>query len=305
MATKLLAASAASSTEVRLAFDVPVEITSGAMATFTAQTAPAVPISANTWTADGSVIAVTVQPAMTPTALYEVQVAGLVDAAGELVAPPHDRTMFTGFAPAGPATRRFDLWSMLPGHARRDDATEDLRRFVACLQEVTDLLQTGIDRWPDIFDVERAPESFVDAILLDLGNPFEFLLDVGAKRRLASSLVQMYRLKGTATGVERALRFFLAIETRCVAFNAETLTLGESRLGLDWILGPSTRWALYAFDLEVNRVLTDEERRQVRAVVNLMRPGHTHFVAIVEPSAPQPDDRWVLGVDELGVALLA
>ncbi|MCU0699586.1 MAG: barstar family protein [Myxococcaceae bacterium] len=37
--------------------------------------------------------------------------------------------------------------------------TGDLFWFIACLQEVTDLLLADIDRWPDIFDLERAPET--------------------------------------------------------------------------------------------------------------------------------------------------
>jgi phage tail-like protein len=212
--------------------------------------------------------------------------------------------VFAGFSPPAPARRRFDLWSMLPGHTRRDDETEDLRRFIACLQEVTNLLMASIDRWPEIIDFERAPEPFVDAILADLGNPFAFQLELAGKRRLAGALAQMYRLKGTEIGIQRVLRFFLGIECRVVAYNGETLVLGVSRLNLDWVLGPSARWGLYAFDLEVNRVLTDEEREHVRTVVELMKPAHTHFVAIVEPVAPVPDGRWVLGEDDLGARVI-
>jgi hypothetical protein len=90
-----------------------------------------------------------------------------------------------------------------------------------------------------------------------------------------------------------------------VAYNAEALVLGVSRLDVDWVLGPSTRWGLYAFDLEVSRVLTEEERQHTRVVVELMKPAHTHFVAIVEPVAPVPDGRWVLGENELGAKVLA
>jgi hypothetical protein len=89
-----------------------------------------------------------------------------------------------------------------------------------------------------------------------------------------------------------------------VAYNAETLILGVSRLDLDWVLGPSARWGLYAFDLEVNRVLTVDERRQVRAVVELMKPAHTHFASIVEPTTAMPDGRWVIGVDDLGTRVI-
>jgi hypothetical protein len=36
---------------------------------------------------------------------------------------------------------------------------------------VTDLLLADVDRRPNIYDLERAPEAFVDPILRDLGNP--------------------------------------------------------------------------------------------------------------------------------------
>ena len=40
----------------------------------------------------------------------------------------------------------------------------------------------------EVFDLERAPEVFLDLILADLGNPFPFDLDELDKRRLDSIL---------------------------------------------------------------------------------------------------------------------
>ena len=168
---------------------------------------------------------------------------------------------------------------MLPKHNRRDDQTGDLWRFIACLHEVTDLLLADCDRWPDIFDLERAPEGFLDLILQDLGNPFPFDLDTLGKRRLASVLVEMYRQKGTAKGIQNAVRFFLGVDISTISpFAADSLILGESELGVDWILAPSDRFALYAFNVEVERLLSTEERRQLRAIVEYLKPAHTHFV---------------------------
>src|SRR5262245_61737360 len=110
MAPKLLTAFAASATELQLGFDVPVEVTADAAATFAASTAPAVPLSAAAWSATGSVVSITVAPIMTPAASYEVQVAGIVDGGGVPVAPPDDSAAFVGYLPPAPATRRFDLW---------------------------------------------------------------------------------------------------------------------------------------------------------------------------------------------------
>jgi hypothetical protein len=85
---------------------------------------------------------------------------------------------------------------------RRDDTTGDLWRFVAYLQEVADLLLSDCDRFPDLFDFERAPEPFLDALLTDLGNPFPLGLNVLGRpaesgMRRGSSLSSRFRCART------------------------------------------------------------------------------------------------------------
>ena len=148
----------------------------------------------------------------------------------------------------------------------------------------------------------HAPEGFLDLVLHDLGNPFPFDLGELDKRRLASVLVEMYRQKGTAVGIENAIRFFLGIDiTAITPFNGSTLVLGESELGVDWELGPSDQFARYAFDVEVDIPLSTTERSQIRHIVDYLKPAHTHFVDLVEPSPPAFIDHWELGSSELGV----
>jgi phage tail-like protein len=298
---RLLAAQAIAPKLVRLGFDEPVRVLDPLGFTFQRMTFPAVPIAPVGASAEDTAVLVQLDTAMTPDALYEVRAAGLADLAGNAIVPFHEPVLFTGFRPPRPERRRFDLWSMLPKYNRRGDTTGDLRRFIACLQEVTDLLLAEVDRFGDTFDLERAPEPFVDLILRDLGNPFAFELDLRAKRRLAGMLVEMYRQKGTAAGIRNAVRFFLGVHvTAIVPFAAETMVLGESELGIDFVLGPSERFARYAFDVHVDRVLSEAERRQLRAIVEYLRPAHTHFVDLVEPLPPAVSDHWLLGVSELG-----
>jgi phage tail-like protein len=300
VAPRLANAQAISQKQVRLVFDEPVE-TSGATVLVTPIGAPAVPVSAVHVASEANRLTVSLEVQMSPDVEHEVQVLGAADLAGNAVLPPFDRSRFKGFRPARPASRRFDLWQMLPKHNRRDDTTGDLLRFVSCLQEVTDLLLADLDRWPDIFDLERAPEPFLDLILQDLGNPFPFDLDVRGKRRLAAVLVEMYRQKGTAQGIKNAVRFFLGIDIVAItAFNADTLVLGESLLGVDWVLGPSDRFAKYAFNVVVARILTPTARKHLRAIVEYLKPAHTHFVDLVEPFPPVVPDHWEIGVSELG-----
>lgn len=300
-APRVVGAQALAQKTVRVAFDEPVMVPSGATFILTPSHAPAVPLAVAGVSIEGSVVVLTLDTEMTPDIVHDVVAIGVTDLFGNAVLGPYDRATFTGFRPARPANRRFDLWRMLPKHNRRDDHTGDLFRFVACLQEVTDLLLADVDRWPEIFDLERAPAAFVDLILTDLGNPFPFELDTMGKRRLASVLVEMYRQKGTAKGIQNAIRFFLGIDISAITpFNADTLTLGESELGIDWVLGPSDRFARYAFNVEVARILADRERRQLRAIVEYLKPAHTHFVDLVEPLPPVVPNHWELGLSDLG-----
>jgi phage tail-like protein len=299
-APKLLAAIAISQTVVRLGFDEPIVVSDPAGFSFAALGAPAVPVAPDAAAAIETLVDVALSTEMTPDVTYRVVATGVRDRKGNPVLAPFDTAVFQGFRPARHPRRRFDLWSMLPKHNRRSDTTGDLARFIACLQEVVDLLLAEVDRFPDLWDIERAPTPFLDLILRDLGNPFPFDLDELGKRRLATVLVEMYRQKGTAVGIRNAVRFFLGLEIEAITGLAATaLVLGVSELGIDWELGPSDRFARYAFDVKVGRVLTSTERKHLRAIVNYMKPAHTHFVNLLEPLAPIVPDHWELGVSEV------
>jgi phage tail-like protein len=300
-APRLLAAVALGPRRIRLAFDEPITIVDAAGLTLRALAAPAVALTVVGAVATDTLVDLNVRPEMTPEVLHQVKVAGVTDARGNIILPPFDTASFAGWRPPRPASRRFDLWSMLPRHNRRSDATGDLARFIACLQEVVDLLLAEIDRFSDLFDLERAPPPFLDLLLRDLGNPFAFDLDTLGKRRLAAVLVEMYRQKGTAVGIRNAVRFFLGVDVEEITPLAGTaLVLGESELDVDWELGPSDRFARYAFDVRISRALTLAERRQLRALVEYLKPAHTHFINLLEPVPPAIPAHWELGLSDIG-----
>ncbi len=136
-----------------------------------------------------------------------------------------------------------------------------------------------------------------------LRHPFPFELDELDKRRLIAVLVDLYRLKGTVQGLRIAIRFFLGIEVEDItAYNGERLILGESELGVDWVIGPSDRFALYAFEVRVGRKLSVQERERMTTIVRYLQPVGARFMGIVEPEDPPVWEHWELGNSELGTS---
>ena len=309
-APRVVGAQARALKRVRVSFDEPVkqldaeaadDALNPARYTFARLSAPAVdaqPVAVEPVT--DSAVDVLTDTELTPGGSYRVTVAGVEDLFGNVVVAPDDRADFAGFVPPRPLRRRFGLYQLLPAMNRREDETGDLRRFLLCLQEVTDLLVHDVDGFTDVIDPDLAAELFLDLMLLDLGNPFPFDLSLVDKRRLLNVLVAIYREKGTAVGIKNAIRFFLGLEVDVVAYSGEALVLGESLLGEDWILGPAGSFAAYSFEVVVPRALAAEERRRLRAIVDYMKPAHTHLARIVEPEIPEIIDHLELGLSELG-----
>jgi len=309
-AVHVVGAQARELARVRVSFDGPVlqddprgsaDALNPAQYALTATSAPAVgAFAAAVEPVTSSAVDLLTGIPLTPGAGYRVDVAGVASASGEGVGAINGTASFTGFVPPRPATRVFDLYRFLPELNRREDTTGDLRNFLACMQEVTDLLLADIDRFADILDPDLAPEPVLDLMLGELGNPFAFDLAVIDKRRLLNVLVAMYREKGTTVGIINAIRFFVGVEVQVIAYTAEAMLLDEALLGESWVLGPSTLAEALTFEVSSPRVLTAEERRRLRQIVRYMMPVQTHFARLVEPLPPEAVEHVELGLSNLG-----
>lgn len=221
---------------------------------------------------------------LTPGGTYRIYATQLEDASGNPV-DTLSYAEFVAWTPPQPNGRLLDLYAKLPQVNQNEDETGDLYRLVACVQEVVNLLLWDIDRFIDILDPDIAPEDWVDQMLLDLGNPFAFELQLIDKRRLAQILIDIYQLKGTRIGIVNVARFFMGLEVTVVEFNlsVNTWVLGESELGDTTYLGSSVPHDIFSFTVSTTVDLTDTQRSQLSDIVNYMKPAHTHFLHIDEP----------------------
>jgi len=240
---------------------------------------------------------------LSPGITYQLTAVGLEDVAGNPVDPAANTAAFVAVVPAQPVGRRFDLYELLPAMNRREDVSGDLRNLCLCLQDVVTLLLADIDQWVDIFDPDLAPEWALDLMLASMGNPFRFDLSVTDKRRLVQLLVGIYRQKGTAPGIRNVVRFFLGVEVSVVQFDSQGFELGVAELGAleppMWELGAGSDTATYSFDVESAVVLTPEQRQRLRTLVEYMKPAHTHFMELREPTVPTDIDHVELGLSSL------
>jgi phage tail-like protein len=312
-APALLSATAIGLRTVRLVFSEPMRHDSATLAasalnpanyTLTRMSFPSVSATVESVsTSFDTTFDLTTDIDLSPGATYQVSVVYVTDVHGNVVDVAYDEATFVAWEPPVPEGRSFDLYRMLPLINRQEDQTQDLFKFIACLQEVGDLLLYESDRFYDIIDPDTAPEYVLDLMLADLGNPFAFELSVTDKRRLIGVLVTMYSLKGTAPGIIAVVQFFLGITVTVDPYNTDvdTVVLGESEIGVDWQLGPGTSYGLYCFDVTSPQILTDTQRTQMLQIINYMKPAHTHLVSLNEPAVPPTYDHMELGVSELGV----
>jgi len=236
---------------------------------------------------------------MTAKAVYRTHATAIEDLFGNAVESPNDVATFTAIGDQAPG-RSFHIMELLPSWNEDVDAG-DYAKFMGVLQEVIELLLRQIDRWPEIIDVDLAPEVFVDAMLQDLGNPFSFELTLLEKRKLARLLVPIYKSKGLARGIINAIRLFQGVEVSLDYPYFGGLRIGTARIGSTFRLAGSA-YDAYSYRILVDQALTDDQRTKMRAIATYMQVAHEHLVAIVEPAPPAEEpDHLQLGRSHLGV----
>lgn len=335
---RLLAAEPQSQLVVRLTFDEAVLQLSAALAfdalnpsnyVFQRLASPTVDVVAESVeVVDSSTVDVVVDIELSYSAPYLVTVSNVIDLVGNVISAPYNSVEFTTLARPWPEGRRWELIEFIPQINRTEDTTGELADWIACLQDVADLLLRQIDDWIDIVDPDLAPADFVDAMLDDMGNPFAFAAELSTidRRRLLRVLIDIYKEKGTEDGIINVVRFFLGLDVTLEYYNglgwelahADSPTLdgqsppagpgdelsSEDEEPADAAeLGPGERRLLYSFEIHSPVNLTDAERDRIVAIAELMKPAHTHLVRIVEPATePEPIDHLELGLSELGGA---
>lgn len=248
----------------------------------------------------------------TATAGYRVQVSNIVHTTGA-IDPAFDTFDFTGHVVSSVSRSSLHLFDILPAIARRLDqeGTGDLALFCTAFQEVFDRFTEDLDVfYEELCSLDYIRDEFVDALLYDLGDQFSelFALTANEKRRLAKSLVRLYKLKGTCPGIVQVVDFFLGITIAgcrsgwddcwrlakgaypvpVYPHPGETYPLSKGAYpapaGGAAILGPvgAEIWAFWLLHAAPG-ALTPDQVSKIAALVDLWKPNYARYLGITTP----------------------
>ena len=97
------------------------------------------------------------------------------------------------------------LIEVLPPLYKERDETGDLEAFLSVAATTLDELKEHIDRFGDLFDVNRCDPRFLSLLGEVVGHRFDPLADAETQRRDIREAIEIYRRKGTLPAIGRAL----------------------------------------------------------------------------------------------------
>jgi phage tail-like protein len=258
-----------------------------------------------------NVVDLTLETLMTQNGAYILTVSNIFDIEGNEIDSEFCSLSFRGYIPEIPESVSRNIYNWFPEFNRRQDSDNNffLLKISSVLQEVLNQLFSDLDSFKDLHDITITGSRNIDGLLTNYGNPFVwFSLSVNEKRQLLRILVDLYKLKGTATGIEAALKFFFNFSTVSFQYywgSGWLLSIpSHTELGLTTVLNSSLLRDRYSFSVIVDRVLTSDEKELVERVINTMKTAHTHLIDIIEPTSPFVPDDWQLPWSELGISTI-
>ena len=214
---------------------------------------------------------------------------------------------------------RLILKDMMPYANLRDDATGDYEGFLEdVLQVALDELLGEVDRFNFVNDSDRVDvEQILDAMLEDLGNPFDMVsATANRKRKLIRELVNIYKEMGTAQAIIdiiHLLTSYTVVSITCPSpilrgweLGVHVLGDGIHPIGLfdpsDFImLWPSTHFQRLTFAIELDADPTPADNAYLTKLVKIVKPCYMHFTGFEQVVPPPAPDHWELGESQIGV----
>jgi phage tail-like protein len=181
----------------------------------------------------------------------------------------------------------------LPGiYQDADEENADfLRRFLLISAHLTSGVEENLEFVHELFDPRITSEKWLPWLASWLAMPLLEGWDEEKRREIIQRTPELYRKRGTAEGLELALRLFADVKARIREgeWPYPGLVIGRSStIGKDTVLSPPV-FASQCFTVELpdrKAEISRERLRTVQALVETEKPAHAHYALVFERTEP-------------------
>ncbi|MBF6606457.1 MAG: phage tail protein [Chloroflexi bacterium] len=165
----------------------------------------------------------------------------------------------------------------LPGLYLEDDLGQ---RFVAALDETLAPVFATLDAFPAYLDPAMTPEDVLDWLAGWVGMPMDQTWPIERRRALVASAVELYRSRGTASGLAAQVALFTGGDVEI----SESGAAGFSVVPNAAVPGQATADLLVRISVSDPKAV---DATRVDALVRAAKPAHVpHRIEIVKASGP-------------------
>jgi phage tail-like protein len=195
----------------------------------------------------------------------------------------------------------------LPGiYQDADEENADfLQRFLLISAHLTSGIEERLEYLHEFFDPRLTPAAFLPWLASWLAMPLLEGWDEEKRREIIQRVPELYRLRGTARGLELALRLFADVKAKIREgeWPYPGMVIGRSStIGKDTVLSPPVFVSqCFTVELPDNKADIARERlRTVQALVETEKPAHAHYALVFHETEPVYEEVPFLHVGKTG-----
>jgi len=181
----------------------------------------------------------------------------------------------------------------LPGiYQDADEENADfLQRFLLISAHLTSGIEERLEYLHEFFDPRLAPGAFLPWLASWLAMPLLEGWDEEKRREIIQRVPELYRLRGTARGLQLALRLFADVKAEIHEgeWPYPGMVIGRSStVGKDTVLSPPV-FISQCFTVELpdkKAEISRERLRTVQALVETEKPAHAHYALVFQETEP-------------------
>jgi phage tail-like protein len=195
----------------------------------------------------------------------------------------------------------------LPGiYQDADEENADfLQRFLLISAHLTSGIEERLSYLHETFDPRLTHRKFLPWLASWLAMPMLEEWSEEKRREIIQRVPELYRLRGTARGLQLALRLFadVKVEIHEGEWPYPGLVIGRSStIGKDTVLSPPV-FASQCFTVELpdkKEDISRERLRTVQALVSNEKPAHAHYALVFQETEPTYEAVPFLHVGKIG-----